>query len=386
MSDLKVAFIPTNVSGVVFYRVWQPYNAMLGTKGIKPICWWYTPNQIEMHPWENEVLDSQKGSSIQYDINAACEWADVVVWMALHSPQSLALFREMKLKHRKVFLTEIDDYFLSLPAKNQASPYWKPGSDMVGYVIDQFRESDGLIVSTPYLAELYRKFNTNIRVVENVIDLSLWRPHHNHGDEVKIGWVGGGTHEDDLEIVKDVVFELLEEHKNLSFHFLHGVPRFFRDIPRIKADLSFRSIDKYPRWVMKAGFDIGIAPLEDNNFNRGKSNLRWLEYSAMGIPTVASPLPHFVESIKEGETGLIARSHDEWKYNLKKLIEDKELRHSIGLNARKQVESRFSMRTLRDTYKSVLEDALNASLHAVRPGNASSGVDRGHELPTVVGS
>ncbi len=385
MSQLKVAFIPAGVSGVVFYRIWQPYGALCDAPGVKPICWWYTTNQYTLHPWENEVFDREKGPAIYFDIDSACAWADIVVWMSLHSHDSLALFREMKAKHGKVFLTEIDDYILSIPAKNQASEYFRPGSDLVSIAVDQIRESDGLIVSTPYLGDLYKKFNKNIHVVENCIDTGLWHTHKNEGEEVKIGWMGGGTHEDDLEIVKDVVFELLDEHKNLSFHFLHGVPRFFRDVPRIKADLGFRPIDKYPKWVMKAGFDIGIAPLEDNNFNRGKSNLRWLEYSAMGIPTVASPLPHFTQSIKEGETGFIARSNDEWKYNLKKLIQDKALRHSIGLKARKEVENKWSIRTLRGKYKSVLEEFTDAKLYKGRHGDAGVGIDRGHVEPTVVG-
>lgn len=371
MSPIKVAFIPAGVSGVVFYRMWQPHNAINTIKGIQSIQWWYTTNQYEIHPWENEVSDTHKGPSIHYDINAACEWADVIVWMSLHTPQAMGLFREMRAKHHKVFLTEIDDYILSIPSKNQASAYFKPGSPMVNFAIEQFETSDGVVVSTPYLGDMYRKFNKNIYIVENCIDTRLWDTHKNDGDNVKIGWMGGGTHEEDLEIVKDVVFELLSEHKNISFHFLHGVPRFFRDVPRIKADLGFKAVDKYPQWVMKAGFDIGIAPLEDNNFNRGKSNLRWLEYSAMGIPTVASPLPHFVESIRVGETGLIAKTHDEWKYNLKKLIEDKALRHSIGLNARKEVEEKWSMRSLGNKYKSVLEECTNAKLHAGRFSNTS---------------
>jgi glycosyltransferase involved in cell wall biosynthesis len=366
MHPIKVAFIPAGVSGVVFYRVWQPYGALSEAKGIQSICWWYTTDQYTLHPWENEVMDPQKGPSIQYDIDAACAWADVVVWMSLHSLAALELFREMKRKHGKIFLTEIDDYVLSIPAKNQASEYFRPGSDMVAYAVDQFRESDGLVVSTPYLGDLYKKFNKNIHVVENCIDTGLWHvSEENSSDAVKIGWMGGGTHEEDLEIVKDVVFEILEEHPNVSFHFLHGVPRFFRDVPRIKADLGFKPVDKYPKWVMKAGFDIGIAPLEDNNFNRGKSNLRWLEYSAMGIPTVASPLPHFVQSIEEGKTGFIANTKDEWKTNLKNLIADKILRRAIGLNARKEVETNWSIRTLRDRYKTVLEDVTNAKLHAV---------------------
>jgi len=377
MSELKVAFIPTGVSGVVFYRAWQPCGALLDAPGMKTVCWWYRPDQYTMHPWENELNDKEKRQSIYMDINAACEWADVVVWMSLHHPQSLDLFRAMRNTHDKIFLTEIDDYIFSIPQKNEASLYFRPGSDLVHVAVDQFRESDGLVVSTPYLGELYRKFNGNIHVVENCIDTGLWHVHEkNKTEAVRIGWVGGGTHEEDHEIIKDVVFELLQEHPNLEFYFMHGVPHFFRDHERIKYTLDFKPVDKYPKWVMKSAFDIGVAPLEDNNFNRGKSNLRWLEYSAMGIPTVASPLPHFRQSIKHGETGFLAETKDEWKYNLTRLIQDQALRHSIGSKARKEIEDRWSIRHLRETYKSVLEGVAHAQLHEGSTGGPSCEFDR----------
>ena len=331
-----------------------------------------------MHPWESEVHDKHKGPYIYNDIDGACEWADIVVWMSLHSQESLTLFRDMQAKHDKIFLTEIDDYVISIPHSNIASQFFSPGSEILSVALEQIKESDGLVVSTPYLAELYKNFNKRIYVVENCIDTALWHTKTKKSDDVKIGWMGGGTHREDLEIIKEVIFETLDEHQNTTFNILHGVPEFFKEHPRIKTDLSFRSIDKYPQWVMKSNFDIGVAPLVDNNFNRGKSNLRWLEYSAMGIPTVASALPHFTQSIKHGETGYIAKTKDEWKYNLKRLIEDADLRHSIGLNARKEIEDRWSIRHLRETYKSVLEDAYNAKLHESGPGDAGIRTDRGH--------
>ncbi|HMX43004.1 MAG TPA: hypothetical protein PKB12_04730, partial [Elusimicrobiota bacterium] len=290
MSRLKVFFVPTNVSGVVFYRAWQPYLALKKSKEIAPLIWWFKPDQYTLHPWEAQITSGELGQSIIRDIDRGCAWADVVVWMCLHSFESLRLFKYMKAQHQKPFFMEIDDYLFSIPAKNQAHKYYKPGGELSRVGLEQMKAADGIICSTPYLKELYEPFNSNIRVAENVIDLPLWRkgnPPARQG--VTIGWVGGGTHEEDLALIKEPMFRVLEKHKNVTFKILHGIPDFFKNHKKIKLYKAFKPVTKYPQWVVRQGFDIGVAPLVDNNFNRGKSNLRWLEYSAMKVPTVASP-------------------------------------------------------------------------------------------------
>jgi len=361
MSKLKVFFIPTNVSGVVFYRAWQPYLSLKGKAGVEPMIWWFKPNQYMLHPWESQIRDPEMGPTIVRDLDCGCEWADIVVWMGLHSYEALNLFKYLKRKHQKKFIMEIDDYLLSIPAKNAAHNYYKPGSELTKVGLEQMKISDGVICSTPYLKWLYDDFNDNIKVAENVIDFTLWRksrPPVRQG--VTIGWVGGGTHEDDLAVIKAPMFRILEKYKNVTFKILHGIPDFFKNHKQIKWSKDFKPVDKYPKWVVKQKFDIGVAPLVDNNFNRGKSNLRWLEYSAMGIPTVASPLPHFTSAIQHGVTGFIANTEEQWEHYLTQLIEDERLRLTVGQQARDEVKENWSLKSLGKKYKTVIKEFYNA--------------------------
>jgi glycosyltransferase involved in cell wall biosynthesis len=73
-------------------------------------------------------------------------------------------------------------------------------------------------------------------------------------------------------------------------------------------------INRYAAFAASFGFDIGIAPLVDCNFNRSKSNLRWLEYSALKIPTVATDISHFRQTVRNGEDGFLIKNNDldEW--------------------------------------------------------------------------
>jgi glycosyltransferase involved in cell wall biosynthesis len=98
---------------------------------------------------------------------------------------------------------------------------------------------------------------------------------------------------------------------------------------------QWSSIDQWPAAVKGWQIDIGIAPLLDSNFNRAKSNLRWLEYSALGVPTVASKVRPFVESIGPGE-GYLCNSKQQWYDTLRVLVLDEKKRRKVGANARSE--------------------------------------------------
>lgn len=368
---MKVAFVPTYVSGVMFYRVWQPYQILCKKfKRDKFVVTWYSTDQYTMHPWEWDLYDGRKFPLLYQHISTVCRWADVVVWMGLHTPKALELFSHMRAKYGKHFVSEFDDYIFSIPRYNAAWGPYRPGTGFTKIALDQIRGSDALIVSTPHLAELYKPLNDKVYVVENTVDLTLWKRakgsslRPNQG--VTIGWMGGGTHTEDHEMVQDAVFEVLEKNENVRFHYVSGgpAPARFLGHSRIKWEHIFFGVDKYPRFVSRQKFHIGIAPLIDNEFNRGKSNLRWLEYSAMGIPTVASPVVHFKKTIRHGKTGLLAGNHAEWVDSLTRLVSEPALRENIGSAARREVERLWTPEIQARKYRAALEDIANAKPNA----------------------
>lgn len=364
----KLTFIITEVSGVAYYRVWQPAMAMRDM-GVKTAMLWYKHDMIERPKWEWEIGEGENTQRICSDIDRGCQWGDAVVWMALHHPASFEYFQQLRFKYpNKPFLMELDDIVFDIPMTNVGSQAYYPGSPLHELAMNQIRLSDGLIVSTPYLKERLEKFGKPVYVVENTIDSSRWRGSPSpRSRRVNVGWVGGGTHFADLEIVKDAVFEILKTRKDVQFTFLHGCPEFFKHktdcswldtndpryqkafkcprcggIPGIKWTHKWARIDKYPKWVEKARFDIGLAPLQDNAFNRAKSNLRWLEYSAQGIPTIASPIENFKKTIHNKVNGLLASNTEEWVNQINSLVDDPIVRASIGKTARADVKAHWN--------------------------------------------
>jgi O-antigen biosynthesis protein len=351
---LRVAFICTTVSGVSYYRMAAFAWAMRKWPRVETVVWPYSAKTTIQNPWQVDMLETPW---IRQQIDNFCDKADVVVWQGLDFPHSLELFEEMKARHQKPFIVEMDDYIADVPLGNEAAEQFRPGSMRFKVVRQQIRLADHLVVSTPYLADMYRDWNSSIHVIPNSIDLKEWKNiPRKRGDRIRIGWIGGGTHGPDLEMVHPAIEQVLQKYLSVWFYCIHGAPEIYKKMPKVYWTRKWANINIYPRYLASYKFDIGIAPLLDNNFNRGKSNLRWLEYSAMRTPSVCSPLPDFSRVIKHGENGFIANSTEEWVDALSNLIEDLDARRQVGENAYKTVKQDFNVPKTARKYLQLLKE------------------------------
>ena len=101
----------------------------------------------------------------------------------------------------------------------------------------------------------------------------------------------------------------------------------------------------YPDTLRAARFDIGLSPLADDAFNAAKSNVKWLEYSACAVATVASPVHPYRASIVHGETGLLASTPDEWYDALALLVHDAARRRRLAAAAEEAAWQQWSAET-----------------------------------------
>ncbi|HET7452155.1 MAG TPA: glycosyltransferase [Thermoanaerobaculia bacterium] len=108
-----------------------------------------------------------------------------------------------------------------------------------------------------------------------------------------------------------------------------------------------------------AACDVGIMPLEDDDWTRGKGGFKLLQYMAARLPTIASPVGVNREITRPGETGLLASSPDEWETSLDRLLSDADLRRRMGAAGRRRVEERYAMpivgARLVELYRGLLE-------------------------------
>ena len=183
----------------------------------------------------------------------------------------------------------IDDDFWNVPEWSQA---WKAyQNELLMARCSQMRQyADFVWSSTPILSEALKR-NASARVLPNYLDLRDWpEPQpRDYTAPTRVVWAGSHTHAHDvLRLVEGVKWLQRQQPGKYEFHFIGDVPgdligRFERHglIHHEMVPLA-----KYPQFLVSLRPDIGLLPLEDNPFNRSKSNIKWLEYTAAGARTV----------------------------------------------------------------------------------------------------
>jgi glycosyltransferase involved in cell wall biosynthesis len=205
------------------------------------------------------------------------------------------------------------------------------------------RACDGMIVSTPYLARRYAKFNRNIYICENGIDLDRYQLTRPPRDSINIGWAGATGHLEALLPWVSELMAMMREDARLRFVSI-GEPGVAQAVgqelgnPRRAMGIPFIPMESYPSAM--TNFDIALAPGGDTAWYRAKSDLRWLEASALGMPTVADPRVY--DNIEDGVTGFHATTPAEMSSVLRTLIDDPDLRERVGEQAREEVTSERS--------------------------------------------
>lgn len=369
---LRVWFGPTQPPGDVYYRMIGYAVKMRKLKGTEIGFENFKWNSNDgCSAWQEKIRHNEEGQPVSLlaldHLEKCLKLTNPWVFQVTYYDDILAFFECAKEVYKdKKLVTEIDDWIFDLPAYNIASHPYKPGSEKEQIVYDQLKLSDAIITSTDYIKENLKTFlpDKPIYVIPNSIDFDLWGNAKSDGkmepkedSVIRITYGGCANHSGDMEIVKPVLLALLDEFPKLEFIIAQDMGTF-KDVknPRLKVLNRFVPIVDYPSMVKGWNPDIGIAPLRDNRFNRAKSNLRWLENSALAVPTVASDVRPFSESIKDGKDGFLCTSKQQWYETLKRLITDKTLRTDIGQAAFSEVFDRFNMNDWTLKYAETLKE------------------------------
>src|SRR5690606_24915032 len=170
-------------------------------------------------------------------------------------------------------VAELDDYLPNVPLKSIHRGQLP--NDVRKTMRAALKLMDRLVVSTDPLAEVLRDLHPDIRVSRNRLPVDWWGElsgRRRQGRRPRVGWAGGSSHRGDLEMVADVVQALAGE---VEWVFMGMCPGRLR--PYVHEFHPGVAIEDYPARLASLDLDLAIAPLEDNQFNRCKSNLRVLE-------------------------------------------------------------------------------------------------------------
>ncbi len=214
------------------------------------------------------------------------------------------------------------------------------------------RFSGTVVAGNQYLADYAARSGAkNIEIIPTVIDLERYPTKQNADDEQFIvGWIGTKTtFEKHLLPCKDWIKALQKLEPNIRFH-----------IVGITEDMDLGKNVKYIRWTEETEvaeilkMDIGLMPLQDSKWEKGKCAYKLIQYAACGIPGVASDVGMNREVTVPGETGILASADAEWIQAIKTLKSNTELRNRMGRNARKKVEERYCIQQTSTKWKEIL--------------------------------
>jgi len=212
----------------------------------------------------------------------------------------------------------------------------KPGK--VKYIT---RVSDRVITGNAFLAEYAGRMNRNVVTIPTCIDTEKYRPSVPHGGENKIviGWIGTPTTSVYIKSIADALRSISEKFPSVEIRIIGGSLKNSDGVPGVLKDWT---LDDELRELQ--GFDIGIMPMPDDDWTKGKCAFKLIQYMSVGIPSVASPVGMNRSVIEDGVSGFFASTSSEWVEKLSTLIGSAELRKSMGDNARRAVEERFSLK------------------------------------------
>jgi glycosyltransferase involved in cell wall biosynthesis len=220
------------------------------------------------------------------------------------------------------------------------------------------RLADLVIAGNDFLAAHAHKFNPKVEIIPTVIDTDRYSPTPAHSTgPVVIGWTGSHT---SMAHLKQVLPMLRAVHE------VWGDRVRFRVISDRDFDGEGLPVENV-RWSSSsepedlAGIDIGIMPLPDDVWSRGKCGFKGLQYMAMGRPVVLGRVGVNKTIVQEGENGFLAGTQEEWVDKLGKLIADADLRERIGKAARATVVEHYSVRSWRDRYLELFEGLIRSA-------------------------
>ena len=171
---------------------------------------------------------------------------------------------------------------------------------------------------------------------------------------------GTNTHNEDILSIQPVLNKILIEYSNVHLYLVGEIDIQFCD--EVNKQIHFVDKVQYEDYYyLISKFDIALIPLKKSTFNEAKSNLKFIEASILGIPSIASALVEYSSVIRDGENGFLANNEEEWYKKLKILIENEEARNTLSSQAKTDVKKIYSYDVISDTMKGLVNKYIDKS-------------------------
>lgn len=218
--------------------------------------------------------------------------------------------------------------------------------------------ASAVIAGNEYIAEYARKVNENVTVIPTVIDIEKYRTGNTKKyNDFVIGWIGSPSTSRYIKLIEATLKKFCKRYSaslvlvGSGYINLDGVP------VRLKEWSEETEVDDIN------SFDVGIMPLEDTPWERGKCGFKLIQYMGCRRPVIASPVGVNTEIIQDGVNGFLAKDEGAWEEKLSLLVENPVLRQRLGMTGRKTVEEKYSLQVWAPVYLKIIRETAGQGKH-----------------------
>lgn len=225
-------------------------------------------------------------------------------------------------------------------------PYRSPSNGWLSYlkffgkVAAICRISSAVLANSPSHVEFATRHNTNVWEIPSLVDAGRydgWKPRTSPNGRTCVGWSGSPSTVTNLQVIREPLKDL-SARRDTELLLIGARDFGLPDIPHTGVEWSAdREVEDLRR------LDIGLLPVPRTPWTPHKLYLKLVQYMALGIPAVATPLGTNPIMIREGETGFLAEGVTQWREKVERLIEDPELRERVGRRAAEFAREHYTL-------------------------------------------
>ena len=224
-------------------------------------------------------------------------------------------------------------------------------------IVKVVKNAKAVITGSPYLTNFAQSYNKNVFEIPTSINFEKYSKNQirKKGKKFIIGWIGSNTTSKNVLALKPV-FEYL---RNNNYNFEVWCVGFNKEIAEKFKNLPFKIIpwEEATEVEKIKQFSVGIMPLENTLFNRGKCAFKLIQYMACGLPTISTPLEANVK-VNRDNANLFANSTQDWIDCIVKIIENPDKFHKVGLKNIEIVKKHYTIQLNEDKYKKIFKELI----------------------------
>jgi len=198
--------------------------------------------------------------------------------------------------------------------------------------------SDYVFAGNRYLFDAATSLGTTAEITPTCVDVIRYKPAVEKLETFTLVWIGSRSTSRYLELIREALEDIGRKQPGIR---LRVIADFEFNLAHMEVENVPWSEDAEVRVLKEC--HVGIAPMKDNNWTRGKCALKVIQYMAAGLPVISSDVGANRDVLEDGETGFLVSTQEQWFNAVSTLKASRDLRERMGINARKQVEQEYSV-------------------------------------------